>query len=203
LLPILVGMAGGTASGKTTLAGRVAQRLGGAQCLPIAHDRYYFDVPDPSVHNYDHPDALDSSLLARHLALLKAGETAPLPVYDFASHTRLQEVEPAQPAPVVLVEGILVLAEPALNALFDLRIFVEADESVRLERRVARDMANRGRSRAQVLQQYRTTVAPMHARFVGPSARHADLVVSGEGDLEESLQVVLEAITRLLSLPPQ
>jgi uridine kinase len=197
-------MAGGTASGKTTLARRVAQQMGAAQCLPIAHDRYYFDVPDPSVHNYDHLDALDSGLLASHLAKLKAGESASLPVYDFASHIRLREVETVHPAPVVLVEGILVLAEPALNALFDLRVFVEAEESVRLERRVARDMASRGRSRAQVLHQYQSTVAPMHARFVGPSARHAELVVSGEGDLEEALEIVLEAITRLLSpLPPQ
>ncbi len=195
-------MAGGTASGKNTLARRVAQHMGAAQCLPIAHDRYYFDVPDPSVHNYDHPDALDSSLLATHLAQLKAGEPASLPVYDFSTHTRLPDVEPVRPAPVVLVEGILVLAEPELNALWDLRVFVEADESVRLERRVARDMASRGRSRAHVLHQYQATVAPMHARFVGPSAHHADLVVSGEADLEETLEVVLKAITRLLSPPP-
>jgi uridine kinase len=176
--------------------------MGEASCLPIAHDRYYFDVPDPSVHNYDHPDALDSSLLATHLAQLKAGEPASLPVYDFSNHARLPEVESVRPAPVVLVEGILVLAEPDLNALFDLRVFVKAEESLRLERRVARDMANRGRSREQVMLQYQATVAPMHARFVGPSVRHADLVVSGEGDLEETLAAVVEAINRLLSPPP-
>jgi len=175
--------------------------MGAVTCLPIAHDRYYFDVPDPSVHNYDHPDALDSSLLASQLVQLKSGMPASLPVYDFASHTRRPEVELVGPAPVVLVEGILVLAVPELNELFDLRVFVEAATTVRLERRVARDMASRGRSRAQVMHQYQATVAPMHERFVGPSARRADLVVSGEGDLEETFQEVLQAITRLL--PPQ
>lgn len=191
---LLVGLAGGTASGKTTIAREVAAELGSDHCLLISHDRYYFDVSDPSVHNYDHPQALDSGLLATNLADLKAGRSAKLPVYDFRTHTRQEHVEVADPSAVVLVEGILVLADPRLESLFDLSIYVEAGDTVRLERRVLRDMRNRGRTRESVLERYAATVAPMHEQFVAPSRGRADFIVSGESDLEVSVKEVLQSI---------
>jgi len=187
-------MAGGTASGKTTISHRVSKALGVNECLSIAHDRYYFDVPDPSLHNYDHPDALDTDLLCAHLALLKAGRSAPLPIYDFASHERQKEVALEDPRPVVLVEGILVLAVPSLRSLIDLAVYVDAPEEVRLERRIVRDMASRGRTRDDVLRQYSETVSPMHERFVAPSRASVDLEVSGVGDPEVAVREVLAAV---------
>ncbi len=191
---LLVGIAGGTASGKTTIAREVAAALGSQGCLLISHDRYYFDVLDPLVHNYDHPQSLDSALLAENLEDLKSGCATGLPVYDFRTHTRQEAVETVEAVPVVLVEGILVLADPRLWPLFDLSIYVNAAETVRLERRVARDMRNRGRTRQSVLDRYAQTVAPMHLEFVEPSRQRADLVVSGEADLDESVRKVLQSI---------
>ncbi|MEE2751249.1 MAG: uridine kinase [Myxococcota bacterium] len=191
---LLVGLSGGTASGKTTIAREVVTALGSQSCLLVSHDRYYFDVVDPLVHNYDHPQALDSGLLAANLSDLKAGRSTGLPVYDFRTHTRQDHVEVVQPAAVVLVEGILVLSDPRLWPLFDLSIYVEADEQVRLERRVARDMRNRGRTRQSVLERYAATVSPMHKQFVAPSRERADFTVSGESELSEAVKEVLQSI---------
>ena len=189
-----MGIAGGTASGKTTIAREVAARLGSQQCLLVSHDRYYFDVVDPLVHNYDHPQSLDSGLLAENLEDLKSGCSTGLPVYDFRTHTRQEVVETVGASPVVLVEGILVLSDPRLWPLFDLSIYVDAAETVRLERRVARDMRNRGRTRQSVLDRYSQTVAPMHLEFVEPSRQRADLIVSGEVELGQSVREVLQLI---------
>ncbi len=179
---LLVGVAGGTASGKTTITRRLAERW--PELLLIAHDRYYHTVADPSRHNYDHPDALDSALLCQHLDRLMAGQPAQLPVYDYASHTRQAHTEQVEPAAVVLVEGILVLADPQLARRFHLRVFVHADDDLRLLRRIRRDAVERARSVDSVLNQYEHTVRPMHQRFVGPSRALADLVLAGEGDME-------------------
>ena len=147
--PFLVGMAGGTASGKSTIARALADRLGPERLLLVGHDRYYFDVPEPQGHNYDHPDALDNALLRSHLLALKAGEETELPVYEFRNHRRQETCERVSPRPVILVEGILVLSLPELVECFDLCVWVEASEATRLERRVERDMRSRGRTRSR------------------------------------------------------
>jgi len=189
----ILGIAGGTASGKTTIASALTASLGD-RVIVLSHDRYYFDVPEPRGHNYDHPDALDTGLLVDNLDALRAGGPAALPVYDFRSHTRLPGREQVMPAPVVLVEGILILAEPRLRARLDFKIFVEADDDLRLVRRLRRDILDRGRDVEGVLDQYLATVRPMHRQFVAPSRHHADLVLSGEAPLEQSLTRLTRAL---------
>ena len=189
---LLVGLAGGTASGKTTIARMLVERWPGL--LSIAHDRYYHTVPDPSSHNYDHPSALDSALLCRNLDLLLAGEPADLPCYDFSTHTRLERTRRVQPAPVVLVEGILVLADPRLRKRFHLEVYVHAPDDVRLMRRIRRDAVERARSVASVLHQYETTVRPMHMEYVAPCWERADLVLDGEGDMDAETERLAAAI---------
>ena len=197
----LVGIAGGTASGKTTLATRVAERLG-EQCLLISHDRYYRDVPTPIGHNYDSPDALDNALLSQNLQALARGQHTRLPIYDFSTHSRSQETEAIQPCPVVIVEGILILAIPTLRELFHFTVFVEAEEEIRLNRRISRDQADRGRSREQILAQYHQTVKPMHELHVAPSQKGVDLLLRGDGSLEGAEAQLFEAITHYSGLPP-
>ena len=189
----VLGLAGGTASGKSTLARALAASLGDA-LLVLAHDRYYFDVPSPRGHNYDHPDALDTAELVRNLDQLRAGVAADLPVYAFATHTRQPARERVAPRPIVLVEGILVMADPALRARMDFKVFVEAADDLRLVRRLRRDIVERGRDVEGVLEQYLTTVRPMHRQFVAPSRQHADLVVSGETSVRQSLARVVDAL---------
>jgi len=190
---LFVGLAGGTASGKTTLAKRIARRLGD-QCLLISHDLYYLDVLEPKGHNYDSPEALDNSLLAAHLDLLAQGQPAPLPIYDFATHTRLKTVNWVEPAPIILLEGILILAIEALRKRCDLTVFVHAPDALRLARRIDRDMAQRGRSRADVVHQYENTVRPMHDLHVAPSAAGVSLNLSGAGDIQTEEAKLLQAI---------
>ena len=180
---LLVGIAGGTASGKTTLARRVLDHIPDA--VLIGHDRYYHTVPDPARHNYDEPSALDSDLLARHLDILAAGGEAAIPSYDFTKHRRKPEREIVRASRVVLVEGILVLAEPQLRERFGFKVWVEAPEEVRLERRIRRDQLERGRSVQSIMAQYQSTVRPSHLRWVQPSARHADLVLDGTAPVEQ------------------
>ncbi len=192
---LFVGLAGGTASGKTTLARRIATRLG-PQCLLISHDLYYLDVLEPKGHNYDAPEALDNSLLAAHLDLLAQGQPVPLPIYDFATHTRLKTVNWVDPAPIILLEGILILSIKALRKRCDLTVFVHAPEALRLARRIDRDMAQRGRSRADVLHQYESTVRPMHDLHVAPSAAGVGLSLNGAGDIESEEEKLLEALQR-------
>lgn len=191
--PLVVGIAGGTASGKTTLVRRAAEALG-PEGLWIQHDRYYLDVADPSVHNYDHPDALDTARLVTDLDSLRAGQPTELPAYDFKTHRRRPQGELVAPASVLLVEGILVLADPALRQRFDLTVWVLADDDLRLARRLTRDMAERGRSPQDVLRQYLGTVRPMHRRFVAPSRAHAQIELQGEGDADAALARLLSAI---------
>jgi uridine kinase len=192
---LIVGIAGGTASGKTTLAKRIAASLG-ERCLLISHDLYYLDVRNPAGHNYDAPEALDNALLAEHLDLLAAGKPAPLPIYDFSTHKRQAEVQWVQPTPVVLLEGILILAIPEIRERCSLKVFVQAPEAIRLERRIARDKNKRGRSRESVLAQYRQTVEPMHRIHVAPSAGGVDLLLSGTGAIEDAENRLMEALRR-------
>ncbi len=181
MTPFVVVIAGGTASGKTSIVDALEQQLPG--CLRISHDRYYRDVPDPLTHDYDHPDALDTARLVADLAELRAGRAATLPVYDFKTHRRQDAEDTVQPAGLILVEGILVLHEPRLRALADLTVFVHADADLRLSRRIQRDMAKRDRTPADILRQYLDTVRPGHLRFVEPTRHHADVVLDGESEV--------------------
>ncbi len=194
---LLVGIAGGTASGKTTLARRLAQQR--SDVLLLTHDRYYLDVSDPVGHNYDHPDALDNALLVSHLRGLIAGRVIEAPDYDFASHCRRPVGVDVAPQPIVLVEGILVLAIPELRELFGFTVFVDAPDELRLSRRIARDRAQRGRTEASVLEQYRATVAPMHTQYVAPSARGVDLLLDGAGDIGVELSRLNEGLNARLA----
>lgn len=190
-MTLVVGIAGGSASGKTTVARLVAHELG-RRCILIAHDRYYRGAsPDT---NFDHPDALDTDHLLADLARLRDRRATRLPVYDFARHARVEPErwDPVEPRPVLLVEGILVLAIPALRDALDLRVFVEAPDELRLARRVRRDVAQRGRTERSVLEQYDHTVRPMYEQFVAPSRAHAHIVLDGTRSPAREARRVLE-----------
>jgi uridine kinase len=189
---VIVVVAGGTASGKSTIVSRLVERTG---AVHISHDRYYFDAPNPRGHDFDHPTALDTDRMVDDVTLLKSGRSAELPVYQFASHSRSIEVELVEPAPLIVVEGILVLADPRVVALADVTVFVDAPEAVRFERRLARDISERGRTEDSVRAQYRETVKPNHDAFVEPSKRQASVVLDGTDDVERS-------VDRLVSLLP-
>ena len=194
LRPTVVVIAGGTASGKTTVAREAAARL---DALLLHHDRYYHDVAEPRGHNYDHPDALDTERLVQDVAELMARREAALPVYEFRSHRRLPEPERVAPREIIIVEGILTLAHPALAALADLRVFVDAPADIRLARRIRRDVAERGRDVIGVLEQYLNTVRPMHEAHVEPSRASASLVLNGTAPIDLLVGVLVEAITRV------
>jgi uridine kinase len=187
----VVGIAGGTASGKTTIAEAFAQQENAAL---VGHDRYYKDIPDPRTFNYDHPDALDTALLCRQVIDLQQGKGVDLPVYHFNSHRRSDEVEHLAARELVVVEGILVLQDPALRAAFDLCIWVEAPADIRLIRRLRRDTVKRGRTMENVLDQYEATVRPMHELFVQPSSVYASVQLDGLAPLSESLEKLAAAV---------
>lgn len=198
-MPILVGIAGGTGSGKSTLARRLSRALGESLCAVVSQDNYYRDLSGLSLEararvNFDHPDSIDSELLARHLTMLKAEQTVVSPRYDFSRHMRSHGGQPVEARPVVLVEGILVLVWPEVAEQLDVKIFVETPHDVRLARRVQRDIANRGRDVEGVLRQYLETVRPMHESYVDPSRSAADLVVPGEGDNLVAVRVLARAL---------
>ncbi|MFZ5476100.1 MAG: uridine kinase [Myxococcota bacterium] len=182
---MIVGIGGGSASGKTTLARRLAQRLGAALLL---HDRYYRDAPEPHRVNFDHPDALETERLVTDLDALRAGREVDLPVYDFATHRRAAWTDRLAPGPVIVVEGILVLADAELRQRFDVRAFVHAPADLRLARRIVRDTNERGRTVESVLAQYLDQVRPMHERWVEPSRAHAEIELDGAGDLDAELE---------------
>lgn len=191
--PFLVVMAGGSASGKTTVASGLAEH---GDVLLISHDRYYLDAPDPASHNFDHPDALETSLLVSQVEALLAGQPAELPIYGFEGHRRAPHTHHVLPQPILLVEGILTLENKALAALADLRVYVHAAPDVRLARRVLRDVAQRGRQLEGVIQRYLEHVRPMHDAHVEPSRAAADLVLNGErpaDSLIAELRRVIEA----------
>lgn len=195
--PLFIGLAGGSGSGKTTIAEEVVDRLDGRVAL-VRHDAYYRNLTGLSFEertrvNYDHPSALETELLIDHLERLRSGLTVEHPVYDFAQHLRSEETVRIEPAPVVVVEGILVLAEPELRLELDLKIFVDTDPDLRLARRVERDIAERGRSVESVINQYFATVRPMHLEFVEPSRRYADLIIP-EGYNPAAVATVVELI---------
>jgi uridine kinase len=195
--PLFIGLAGGSGSGKTTIAESVLERLDGQVAL-VQHDAYYRHMPELSYEertkvNYDHPASLETELLVEHLLALRLGEAIERPVYDFAVHLRSDESVRVEPAPVVVVEGILVLAEPELRSELDLKIFVDTDSDVRLARRLQRDIEERGRTVDSVVSQYFETVRPMHVQYVETSKRYADLIIP-EGYNPRAVATVVELI---------
>lgn len=204
--PYVIGIAGGTASGKTTMTNTIVRTVGPSRVVIIAYDSYYKDLSHVPLAerlqttNFDHPDSLDTPLLAEHLRQLRRGETVQVPTYDFVTCTRLAATRPVQPCDVIIVDGILALASEELRSLYDLKIFVDLSADERLLRRIERDVRERGRTIESVIAQYRETVRPMHDRFVEPSKRFADFIVSGETTQSHALETVAGHVrARILS----
>jgi len=180
--PVVIGIAGGSGSGKTSVVQEIIKMSGTTRILCISHDAYYHDLEhlpeeERSNHNFDHPDALDTGLLVQHLHALQAGRSVKLPIYDFSTHTRKKETKSVSPSPVILVEGMLILWEEQLRSMFDLKLFVHTSDDLRIIRRIQRDTVDRGRSVQSVIKQYLSSVRPMHQEFVEPSKQYADLII--------------------------
>ena len=195
---MVIGIAGGTGSGKTTITRRLMQRFGDNVCM-ISYDSYYkarHDTPfeERAKINYDHPDAFDTELFLRDLRALKAGKAIHCPIYDYAIHDRLDQTRLVRPSRVILVEGILIFASPDLCDEMDIRIFVDADAAVRILRRIVRDVRDRGRSLDSVVNQYLSTVKPMHEAFVEPSKRRADIIIPEGGHNQVALEMIMERV---------
>ncbi|MBB4634889.1 uridine kinase [Longimicrobium terrae] len=202
--PFLIGIAGGTGSGKTTVARRIYDSLHLDAAVFLDHDSYYKDLLHLSLEeragvNFDHPDSLDNELLIHHLTELMDGREIEKPVYDFSRHTRAPEKIRTVPRDVILVDGILLFAEPRLREMFDLRIFVDTDADVRFIRRMRRDIEDRGRTLDSVIEQYLTTVRPMHFEFVEPTKRYADVIIPRGGQNRAGIDVVAARIRERLA----
>jgi uridine kinase len=200
--PFLIGVAGGSSSGKTTVAERLAQLAPAEHLALIKLDSYYVEFHDKPIEerrafNYDHPDAFDWPLLNDHLAALAAGASIPVPVYDYVDFNRTSEVRIVHPAQIVVVEGILVLWEPSLRERFDLKVFLDTDADLRFIRRLQRDVADRGRSPDSVIAQYLDTVRPAHEQFIEPSKRYADVIIPNGGLNRPALDVLLARVREL------
>lgn len=197
--PLVIGIAGGSGSGKTTVSQAILQRAGLKNAVYIQHDSYYKDLSDlqpaqRATTNFDHPNSLETELMVEHVRQLKAGHPVEVPTYDFTTHTRRQETIRLEPRPVVIVEGILLFTEPKMRELCDLKLFVDTDADIRFIRRLERDIAERGRSLESVIKQYQATVRPMHLEFVEPSKRYADLIVPEGGYNQVAMDVFMARI---------
>lgn len=202
-IPIVIGIAGGSGSGKTTVANVILQRVGADRIAYLPHDAYYRDLSHlPPIQraqvNFDHPESLETELMIEHIKRLKAWHAIDLPVYDFAHHRRTEQTIHVEPQRVIMVEGILIFAEPRLRKLFDVKIFVDTDADVRLIRRIQRDINERGRTIDSVINQYITTVRPMHLEFVEPSKRYADVIIPEGGLNTVAMDMVIARISNLL-----
>ncbi len=196
---LVVGISGGTGSGKSTVAGEILRALGSETAQLLHQDSYYLDrsslpVAKRGSINFDHPDAFDWPLLRKHVHVLCEGGTIQKPIYDFHSHTRLRETSTFDARPVLLMEGILVLADPELRSMMDIKLFVDVEADIRLIRRLERDMRERGRSLESVMDQYMTSVRPMHQEFVEPSKHHADIIIPQGGYNRVALDLVIAGI---------
>ena len=203
--PVVIGIAGGSGSGKSTVIHRILQALPDATTSVIPHDAYYKDhghlsIEERKTINYDHPESLDTDLLLEHLGILLAGGDIYMPVYDYNEHRRKDEVACVTSTPIIIVDGILVLAEKALAAMMDIKLFVDADSDVRLLRRIRRDIAERGRTIEDVLAQYEATVRPMYLQFVEPSKRRADVIIPRGGHNAVAIDMVVSRIKNLLAI---
>ena len=203
-MPVLIGLAGGTSSGKTSLARSIVHRIGEDNAILLSQDAYYFDpshlpFEERTKINYDHPDSYETSLLLEHLDTLKAGQSVPRLAYNYVEHARVDTGELIESADVILLEGIMVLAEEALRERFDMKLFIDTDADVRILRRLARDMSDRGRTLESVTEQYLESVRPMHLQFTEPSKKYADLIVPEGAGNEVALDLVVARIRELLS----
>jgi uridine kinase len=202
--PVIIGIAGGTGSGKTTVARAIYDRVGSGRIEWISLDSYYRSFDNLSTAerrkiNFDHPDSLETELLIRHLDVLAKGSSVEVPMYDFATYARRTETQRVEPRRVIIVEGILVLAEPELRKRIDIKLFVDTPPDIRFVRRLTRDIQTRGRSVDSVVQQYLTTVRPMHEEFVEPSKRYADLIIPEGGENQVALDAIIARVERLVS----
>ncbi len=203
---MIIGVAGGSGSGKTTVVRRILSRLGTERATCIQHDSYYLDRSalareDRANVNYDHPDALETPLLVEHLKQLSAGAPVEIPVYDFANHVRTNETVRIEPRGVIFLEGILILADKAVRDLMDIKVFVDTDSDLRLIRRLERDIAARQRTLDSVVSQYVDTVRPMHLEFVEPSKRHADIIIPEGGFNEVAVDMLFTKIDSIVGSP--
>jgi uridine kinase len=202
-VPLVIGIAGGSGSGKTTVANVILQRVGAHRIAYLPHDAYYRELVHlPPIQraqvNFDHPDSLESELLMQHILQLKKWQSIELPVYDFTTDSRTSQTIPVEPQRVILVEGILIFAEHSLRELFDVKIFVDTDADLRFIRRLQRDITERGRTAEMVIKQYLSTVRPMHLEFVEPSKRYADVIIPEGGLNVVAMEMVIARIESLL-----
>lgn len=201
---MIIGICGGTGSGKTTIARSIVATIGREKVILIEQDSYYrnlADMPLDERHqaNFDHPDSIDSDLLYNHLKRLKGGDAVEMPVYDFKTHTRSSETDLLEPKPVVLVEGILIFAEPRIAGLLDLKVFVDTPDDIRFIRRLKRDINERGRTMDSVIAQYYRTVRPMHHEFVEPSKRTADIIIPEGAETGISVEFLCSIVREKVS----
>lgn len=201
--PLVIGVAGGSGSGKTTVAEIVLQQVGRQRIAFLQHDSYYRELTSLSLSqratvNFDHPDSLESEMMREHILGLKDWQPVEVPVYDFTTHSRTAETIHVEPRRVILVEGILIFAEPRLRELFDVKIFVDTDSDIRFIRRLDRDITERGRTTENVIKQYMNTVRPMHLEFVEPSKRYADVIIPEGGLNTVAMDMVIARIESLL-----
>jgi uridine kinase len=200
---MIIGISGGTGSGKTTVAQKIINSVGGGNVVFLQHDSYYRNLGDMPMElrhkvNFDHPDALDTDLMMNHIEALRAGESIEQPTYDYATHSRRSETVHVNPRPVIIVEGILVFVNPEMRALMDLKIFVDTDADIRFIRRLDRDVHERGRTVESVISQYTTVVRPMHLQFVEPSKRYADIIIPEGGHNEVGIDLITGKIRSIL-----
>jgi uridine kinase len=202
--PLVIGLAGGTGSGKTSVANKILERLDQNHVVVLQHDSYYIDLEihgglTPDKINFDHPDSLETDLLIQHLKLLCEGKTIYQPIYNFATHRRMTETQPIVPKDIIIVDGILIFVEKRLRQLMDIKIFVDTDADERLVRRIRRDILERGRSIDTVMNQYLDTVKPMHLEFVEPSKHWADIIIPRGADNLVAIDMVATKIRSMLS----
>ncbi len=202
--PLVFGVAGGTASGKTTAARAILDAVGASQVAYLPHDAYYKDQPHLSLAeraalNYDHPNSLETKLLIKHIKRLLKGQAVHVPVYDFTRHRRTEEAVLVEPAPIILVDGILIFTKRKLRELMDIKVFVDTPPDIRFIRRLERDMHERGRSLDSVVRQYLETVRPMHIKFVEPSKQFADVIIPNGGLNRVAMAMVVSRLRELLA----
>jgi len=202
--PVIIGVAGGTASGKTTVSDAILERVGRQHIIYLQHDSYYRDLSylpleERTKLNFDHPDALETELLVSHLRQLQAGEPVEVPIYDFATYRRSAETRRIEPRRVILLEGLLIFVDKELREMMDVKLYVDTDADLRFIRRLERDIQERGRTMESVIHQYLTTVRPMHLEFVEPSKRYADIIIPSGGFNTTAIEVIVARVERLLA----